>query len=130
MGASPESGQPSLERVRKALDRVRKVLLELDHDGREPAASSGAGAASAAAWPHADRDETMRAQEAARLLDMPVQELYAAIRDGRLPARRLGRFLWLRRTDVDAFTKQPPGGGTRIPTGGGSRAGRHPNRPR
>ena len=122
MGASPESGRRPLERVREALDKVRKVLRDLDHGAAEPAVSRDADAGGAA-WGDTARDDTLRAHEAARLLDMPVQELYAAIRDQRLPARRLGRFLWLRRSDVEAFANQLRNGGPRPTTGTGAHAG-------
>jgi excisionase family DNA binding protein len=110
---SPESGHQSLERVREAVDKVRKVLGELD------SGSPRAGGREAAALPvqgspaRGREDEELRAHEAARLLNLPLQELYALVRDHRLAARRLGRFLWFRRADVEAFASRAHRSGSR-----------------
>jgi len=110
--ASPESGRRSLERVREALDKVRKVLRDLDQDRHEPTPPAATKETSADATEHNDE---LRAHEAARLLSIPLKDLYAAVRDHRLRGRRMGRFLWFRREDVDAFAEQLARTGARQP---------------
>jgi excisionase family DNA binding protein len=111
MGTSAESGRRSLERVREALDKVRRVLRDLDQRGHPPTLRRSEGAGATPAWPENHRDDMLRAHEAARLLKMTSKDVYAAVRDYRLPATRFGRFLWFRRADVEAFAGQLPHGG-------------------
>lgn len=87
MGETPQAGRGSLERVREALNKVRRVLGDLDQSGHQ-------------------RYDELRAHEAAWVLNIPLRDLYAAVREHRLPARRLGRFLWVRREDLDAFANE------------------------
>ena len=102
-----------LDRIRGALERVRKVLGDLDQHQNNPATSLDrtTGPVRAGMPQGADRDDLLRPHEAARRLHMPLRKIYAAVRDHRLPATRIGRFLWFRGEDVDTFAKQwLPGG--------------------
>jgi len=55
----------------------------------------------------------LRIHEAAKLLNIAPKDVYAAVRDDRLSATRLGRFLWFRRDDVEVFADQLPRRGRR-----------------
>jgi excisionase family DNA binding protein len=53
----------------------------------------------------AQGNDLLRPHEAARRLGVPLRDVYAAVRDGHLPSTRIGRFLWFRGDDVDAFAE-------------------------
>lgn len=102
--SSPESHRKYLDRVRGALEKVRRVLGDLDpHTPGSARALDRTAAAPAETSPGVDRDDLLRAHEVARHLDIPVKDVYAAVRDRRLRATRIGRFLWFRREDVEAL---------------------------
>ena len=106
MGGSPESGLRSLERVRETLDKVRRVLRDLDERAQPKTPLRTHGPALWHAQPHDHREDLLRTHEAAKLLKVASKDVYAAVRDDRLSATRLGRFLWFRREDVEAFADQ------------------------
>jgi len=81
------------------------VLAQISRE-RAPAGAAANGPATAEQCPPARRPDQMRACEVARVLNVPVKEVYAAVRDERLPATRTGRFLGFRRDDVDAFARR------------------------
>src|SRR5579859_6665358 len=108
MGESLQVERRSLERVREALNKVRKVLGALDQSGDHLTAMGDQDAGER--WHTNQGYDELRAHEAARVLNMPLRDLYAAVHEHRLPARRLGRFLWIRRKDLDAFANESPGG--------------------
>ena len=113
MGVSPESGLRSLERVRETLDKVRRVLRDLDERAQPRTPLRAHGPASRKAGSENYREDLLRAHEAAKLLKIAPKDVYAAVRDDRLSATRMGRFLWFRREDVEALTDQLPRGGPR-----------------
>lgn len=107
MDSSPESHRQYLDRVRGALEKVRRVLGELGSNGHDAAkALNRTGASPQATRPSPDRDDLLRAHEVARRVNIPVKDVYAAVRDHRLRATRIGRFLWFRRDDVEAFARE------------------------
>lgn len=101
-GSEPE--RHSLERVGQALDKVRRVLHDLEQNGR-PAGAPQGDAAGDAVTSTDHRHDQLRAHEAARLLNIPLKEVYAAVRDRRLIATRFGRNLWFNRADLEAFAR-------------------------
>lgn len=103
MNTGSEPGRHSLERVGQALDKVRRVLHDLEQSGRPVGGAQGDGAAGDAVPSTDHRHDQLRAHEAARLLNIPLKEVYAAVRDRRLIATRFGRNLWFNRTDLEAF---------------------------
>lgn len=90
LGLSSQPHRQSLERIRGVLEKVHQVLRHLNERRGEPAQAG-------------DNADLLRPHEAARRLEMPIRDVYAAARDRRLPSTRIGRFLWFRRNDVDAF---------------------------
>ncbi|HKX18871.1 MAG TPA: helix-turn-helix domain-containing protein [bacterium] len=105
MNTGSEPGRHSLERVGQALDKVRRVLRDLEQAGR-PAEASQENVAAGGAAPNADhRHDQLRAHEAAQFLNIPLKEVYVAVRDRRLIATRFGRNLWFNRTDLEAFAR-------------------------
>lgn len=113
MNSGSEPGRHSLERVGRALDKVRRVLHDLEQTGHPRGApEQDVGAEDPA--PSTDRrHDQLRAHEAARLLNVPLKDVYAAVRDRRLIATRFGRNLWFNRTDVEAFARATQRGGRR-----------------
>ena len=108
MGEPPQEERQSFEQVRKALNKARRVLGELDQSRHHLTAPETRDAGKK--WPTNQRCDELRAHEAARVLNIPLRELYVAVREHRLRARRLGRFLWIRCKDLDAFANETPGG--------------------
>jgi len=104
MEESPRVERRSFERVRDALNNVRRVLGDLDQSGHRLTAPDTEDTGKR--WHANQRYDELRAHEAARVLNIPLRDLYAAVREHRLPARRLGRFLWVRRKDLDAFANE------------------------
>jgi excisionase family DNA binding protein len=99
--------------VREALDKVRRVLRDLDeraHPGTPPRTY---GPAPRHELSDNYREDLLRTHEAAKLLKVAPKDVYAAVRDDRLSATRFGRFLWFRREDVEAFADQLSRGGPR-----------------
>lgn len=123
MNTGPEPGRHSLERVGQALDKVRRVLHDLEQTGR-PTATAPHSAPAGGQAPATDRHDQLRAHEAARLLNIPLKEVYAAVRDRRLIATRFGRNLWFNRTDVEAFGRPTQRGGRQASTTPSSSRGR------
>jgi excisionase family DNA binding protein len=106
MKESTEPARQSLERAREALERVQRVLQDLgevrQHAGTPPTEHASVDRLQS----NGDKHDRLRAHEVARLLNISVKEVYAAVRDRRLAAHRLGRFLWFRRADVGALDTQ------------------------
>jgi excisionase family DNA binding protein len=100
-----ETQRRYLVRVYNALEKVRKVLREFDRrrNGSEITPAQHADGGTPLVAP---RDNLVRAHEAARLLGIRVQDVYTAVHKGWLPAERIGRFLWLRRSDVEMLATQ------------------------
>ena len=127
MNTGPESERHSLERVGQALDKVRRVLHDLEQTGHPTGAPPQNVAAGHPTPSTNGSHDQLRAHEAARLLNIPLKEVYAAVRDRRLIATRFGRHLWFNHTDLEAFVRATQRAGHRAsatPSAGRARVAR------